>query len=115
MIACYCLLQTPSIVDTAIQMAVQPSSIYHKVQGLFAMIEEGNIKKTRELKGRNLLRAIEGKLSANSGHFKMFQGLSVHSFMHTLVSCTYSIFNTTVLFTIRHVKLISISYFTQAL
>lgn len=67
------------MIEQAIQMALQPSFIYHKMQDVFTKYEEGKLKgqKERFMKGVMLQKAIEGKLTAKLPQFKIFQGLSV--------------------------------------
>lgn len=67
------------MVEQAIQMALQPPAIYHKMQKVFAMYEEGTLKdqKRRVMSGSTLQMAIEGKLSPKLPQFKIFQGLKV--------------------------------------
>ena len=67
------------MVEQAIQMALQPSHIYHKMQEIFCMYEEGTLKgqKHRELKGLSLQKALEGRYAAKLTQFKVFQSLKV--------------------------------------
>ena len=67
------------MVEQAIQMALQPCSIYHKMQQVFLQYEEGTLKgqKSRELKGLTLQKALEGRFAAKLTQFKVFQGLKV--------------------------------------
>lgn len=67
------------MVEQAIQMATLTTSIYHKMQAVFAMFEEGKLKgqKKREMKGVVVQRALEGKYAAKLHQFKIFQGLDV--------------------------------------
>lgn len=67
------------MIEQAIQMALQPATIYHKMQDVFVKYEEGKLKgqKERSMKGPILQKAIEGKLAAKLPQFKIFQGLSV--------------------------------------
>ncbi len=67
------------MVEQAIQMANNKASIYHKLQAVFIMFEEGKLKgqKKREMKGVALQRALEGKHAAKLHQFKIFQGLDV--------------------------------------
>ena len=69
------------MVEQAIQMALQPPAIYHKMQAVFAMYEEGTLKdqKKRVMSGSTLQMAIEGKLAPKLPQFKIFQGLKVIS------------------------------------
>lgn len=65
--------------EKAIQMAIQPSSIYHNMQRAFSDYESGNLKgqKSRIMTPLNVQKALEGKFSANLVHFQPFQGLKV--------------------------------------
>lgn len=69
------------MIEQAIQMALQPASIYHKMQKVFIMYEEGKLKGQRlqVMKGAMLQRAMEGKLAAKLPQFKLFQGLDVRA------------------------------------
>ena len=71
------------MVDQAIQMAVQRACIYHKMQDVFRLFEEGKLKgqKMREMKV-TLKKALEGKLAPKLQHFKIFQGLDVSMFKY---------------------------------
>ena len=53
------------MVEHATQMALQPPSIYHKMQRMFAMYEAGTVKdwKKRVMSGSTLQMTIEGKLA----------------------------------------------------
>ena len=70
------------MVEQAIQMALQPASIYHKMQKVFIMYEEGKLKgqKEKTLRGVTLQKALEGKLAAKLPQLKIFQGLSVRMY-----------------------------------
>lgn len=67
------------MIEQAIQMALQPATIYHKMQEVFAKYEDGKLKgqKERFMKGAMLQKALDGKLAAKLPQFKIFQGLSV--------------------------------------
>ena len=67
------------MVEQAIQMALQPSSVYQKMQSVFEKYEKGQLKgqKPREMKGLNLQKALEGRFSPKLPQFKLFQGLQV--------------------------------------
>ena len=71
------------MVEQAIQMALQPSPIYHKMQSVFRRYEEGQLKgqKPREIKGLNLQKALEGRFAPKLPQFKLFQGLQVCFFL----------------------------------
>ena len=61
-------------------MALQPPDIYHTMQRVFAMYEEGSLM-GQSIKNKTgtegLKKALQGKFSAKLNHFKMFQGLKV--------------------------------------
>lgn len=81
------------MVEQAIQMATLKASLYHKMQNVFTLHEEGKLKgqKKREMKGIILQKALEGKLAPKLQHFKIFQGLSVSVYLFILfVLDTYS-------------------------
>lgn len=67
------------MVDQAIQMALLPAAIYHKMQSVFSHFEEGKLKgqKPRQMTGITLQKALEGKLAPKLSQFKVFQGLQV--------------------------------------
>ena len=67
------------MVEQAIQMALLPATVYHKMQTVFARYEEGKLKgqKLRKMTGITLQKALEGKLAPKLSQFKMFQGLQV--------------------------------------
>jgi len=67
------------MIEQAIQMALQPAIIYHKMKDVFQKYEEGRLKGQKEhsLKGASLQKALEGKLAAKLPQFKIFQGLNV--------------------------------------
>lgn len=64
------------MVEQAIQMALQPSPIYHKMQTVFQNFEDGTLKgqKQRQMTGLTLQKAVEGKLAAKLPQFKIFKG-----------------------------------------
>ena len=57
-------------------MALQTSSVYHKMQAVFSLFEEGKLKgqNARVMIGLNLQKALEGPKLHN---FKIFQGIDV--------------------------------------
>ena len=59
-------IQSQLMVEQAIQMAIQPSPVYHKMQMAFSMYEDGQLKgqKSREMKGVAIQKGMEGKFSA---------------------------------------------------
>ena len=63
----------------AIQMALLKGPIYHKMQDVFRMFEEGKLKgqRLRNMTGITLQKALEGKLAPKLHQFKVFQGLEV--------------------------------------
>ena len=67
------------MVEQAIQMALQPSAIYHKMQRVFSMYENSTLKgqKVRVMSGITLQKAFEGKLAPKLPQFQVFQGLQV--------------------------------------
>lgn len=67
------------MVEQGIQMALQPSLIYHRMQQVFSLYEEGKLKgqKKHDMKGVTLQKALEGRLAPKLPQFKMFQGLKV--------------------------------------
>ena len=73
------LSQSESYILQAIQMALLPTIIYHKMQQVFSLFEEGKLKGQKERKNThaNRKRALEGQYSAKLFHFKPFQGLNV--------------------------------------
>ena len=61
-------------------MSLQPPNVYHLMQKVFTMYEEGTLKgkKTRDLENPEILqKSLEGALSPKLTHFKIFQGLQV--------------------------------------
>ncbi len=71
--------QSESYILQAIQMALLPSSIYHKMQEVFTQYEEGKLKgqKQRKMTNANMKKALDGHFSPKLYHFKPFQGLQV--------------------------------------
>ena len=67
------------MVEQAIQMSMIPSRMYHKMQSVFGIFEEGKLKgqKPKVMTGITLQKALEGKLAPKLHHFKVFQGLQV--------------------------------------
>ncbi len=67
------------MIEQAIQMALLPATVYHKMQSVFTMYEKGELKgqKSRRMEGVTLQKALEGKLAAKLPQFKIFQGLDV--------------------------------------
>ena len=67
------------MIEQAIQMALLPARIYHKMQRVFNLYEEGKLKgqKKRHMTGLTLRKALEGQLAPKLSQFKMFQGLQV--------------------------------------
>ena len=65
-------------------MALQPASVYHLLQKVFTLFEEGELKwqQAVRLSGAGLQKALQGKNCAKLYHFKMFQGLEVHVHVH---------------------------------
>lgn len=76
------------MVEQAIQMALQPPGIYHKMQTVFKMYEEGTLKdqKKRVMNGTTLQMAIEGKLAPKLPQFKVFQGLKVRLYKCSIIA-----------------------------
>ena len=76
---CSQLSQSAAIVEQAIQMALQPSVVYHEMQLTFSLYEEGKLKgqRQRELKGLTLQKVLEGRYAPKLTQFKVFQGLKV--------------------------------------
>ena len=72
------------MVEQGIQMAIHPSSIYHKMQMVFSLYEEGKLmgQKVHEM---TLQKALEGRLAPKLPQFKIFQGLKVC--VHVTVTC----------------------------
>ena len=63
----------------AIQMALLPSNVYHKLQDVFAKYEEGKLKGQKEwkmTKGK-IKKPLDGEYSGKPFHFKPYQGLQV--------------------------------------
>jgi hypothetical protein len=67
------------VIEQAIQVAVQKSSVYHKMQMVFDFFEEGKLKgqKQMQMTGVMLQKALEGRLAPKLHHFKIFQGIDV--------------------------------------
>ena len=65
------------MVEQAIQMALQPSTVYHKIQESLLLFGEGKLKgqKVRDTTGATLIKAMAGKLAPKLS--KIFQGLQV--------------------------------------
>lgn len=80
------------MVEQAIQMALLPSAIYHKMQKAFSMFENGTLKgqKARVMTGVTLQKALEGKLAPKLSQFKVFQGLKVIiRFNYIFIRCVH--------------------------
>lgn len=79
------------MIDQAIQMVLLPGCIYHKMQEVFRLFEEGKLKgqKPRVMKGVTLKKALEGKLAPKLPQFKVFQGLDVSWSGYLFSSCTH--------------------------
>lgn len=73
-------IQSVSIVEQAMQMAMQTSSAYCKMQEVFRRYEECDLKgqKPRKMTNTNVQKALQGKFAAKLHHFKIFQGLMVN-------------------------------------
>lgn len=67
------------MIEKAIQMAQLPAYIYYKMQEVFTLFEQGELKgqKARCMKGATMKKALEGKLAAKLPQFQLFQGLDV--------------------------------------
>lgn len=74
-----CHVQSESYILQAIQMALQPADVYHKMKMVFEAMEVGKLKGQTErvLSLTNASKALSGKFSAKISHFKPFQGLKV--------------------------------------
>ena len=74
-----CTCQSESYILQAIQMALQPANVYHKMKSVFEKMEEGKLKgqAERALTLSNATKALCGQFSARLSHFKPFQGLKV--------------------------------------
>ena len=61
-------------------MALQSSTVYHLMQKVFKMYEDGEIvgQTKHTMTGSGLQKALSGKFCAKLYHFKMFQGLKVY-------------------------------------
>ena len=78
-------------------MALQSPKVYHLLQKMFTLYEEGKLKgqKVHMMKGDALHKAIQWKFSARLHHFKVFQGLKVrfnkykvyYSWIYMYVGC----------------------------
>ena len=75
-------LQSAAMVEQAIQMELQPSIIYPKMQMAFSLFEEGKLKgqRPKELKGLAVKKALEGRYAPKLSQFKVFQGLKVYCY-----------------------------------
>ena len=62
------------MVEQGIQMAVQPSVVYHRMQRVFTLFEEGKLKGQRlhDMTGIVLQKALEGRLAPKLSQFKIF-------------------------------------------
>ena len=58
------------MVEQGIQMAIQPSGIYHKMQRVFCLYEEGKLmgQKVHDMTGVTLQKALEGRLAPKLPH-----------------------------------------------
>ena len=67
------------MVEQGIQMAIQPSAVYHHLQRVFTLYEEGKLKgqNIHKMVGITLQKALEGRLAPKLPQFKVFQGLKV--------------------------------------
>jgi predicted XRE-type DNA-binding protein len=74
-------MQSKVYVETAIQMAIQQSKVYHLMQQAFKMFEEGELKSQKNRAAHKTevskKKAMQGHFSAKIHHFKVFQGLQV--------------------------------------
>ena len=77
------------MVEQAIQMALQPCTIYHKMQQVFLRYEEGTLKgqKPSKLKALTLQKALKGRFAPKRTQFKVFQGLKLKNVMTSIVKC----------------------------
>ena len=78
----FLLLQSKVYIETAIQMALQPPQVYHLMQKMFLMFEEGGLKgqkKTNFFSEICRKKALQGQYSPKAHHFKLFQGLQVYT------------------------------------
>ena len=78
---CFPVLQSESYVNQAIQMALQPATVYHRMEEAFQMMEKGQLKgqQGRDITLSNTSKALSGQFSAKLSHLKPFQGLKVHA------------------------------------
>ena len=85
------------MVEQAIQMALQPSPTYHRMQLAFSLYEAGKLKgqRPRELKGLSLQKALEGRYAPKLPQFKIFQGLKVRSWVYTCINVKLMFINRT--------------------
>ncbi len=62
-------------------MALQSPKVYHLIQEVFFMFEEGTLK-GQKLKNKisevGRKKALQGQYSPKAHHFKLFQGLKVY-------------------------------------
>lgn len=80
------------MVEQAIQMALLPAPIYHKMQSVFTLYEEGKLngQKAWQMTGLTLQKALEGKLAPKLSQFKAFQGLQVwHIYLYGCDAVVY--------------------------
>ena len=63
------------MVEQAMQMALQPSPVYSKMQEVFTLFEGGNLKgqKAREMTGMNLQKVLKGGFLQSLGTSKYFK------------------------------------------
>lgn len=67
-------------------MALQPPNVYHLMQSVFGMHEEGRLKGQKFRTNKTEIskkKAMQGQYSAKIHQFKMFQGLLVIAMYHT--------------------------------
>ncbi len=87
-ISCSLCTQSTAFVETALQMALQSPVVYHLLQKVYSVFEQGKLKgqQPHKLTGAGLQKALQGKYSAKLQHFKMFQGLKVSkNFSHVIM------------------------------
>lgn len=61
-------------------MALQPPQVYHRMQEVFTMFEDGKLKGQKLRSHQSEMgrkKALQGHCSAKAHHFKAFQGLQV--------------------------------------